>query len=492
MLKKGMQGASWDSIFLIIVRFVTTLTTIIQTKVLSVGLSLHEYGSYSQAILVTGVTASLIMFGLGDGLNYFYNRETKENAERSVFVNTIFLMEVVLGGIGIAAICLSRNLLAGYFNNPDVSVLLCIVAIKPVLDNVIYLYQLLFISRKKAKVIAIRNLVISIVKAAAIWFFVQYYASVKLICVSLVVLDVLNWIIFKVFLSSEGVKIDIGKANLKYVKSIVIYSFPMGVYAFTNALLRDIDKLVIGNLADTTELAIYTNCSKILPFDLVATSFATVLIPYIMKCASCDDKSSMETLFANYLRIGYYSVWTLAFSVLLVSGQVIEFLYSPAYVVGNDIFILYLFDSMIRFAGFHLVLIAKGRSKDIMIYSLISLMANFVLNILLYFIFGLIGPAMATVIVTAVYTVLILRKTIAVTGMRLTHVVDPKELFCFLGELIGFGLVFAFINRVLLNLGISGFLSMVLVMAGFCGTIFIINIKKLFGVLKAVNSLKLE
>lgn len=71
MLKKGMQGASWDSIFLIIVRFVTTLTTIIQTKVLSVGLSLHEYGSYSQAILVTGVTASLIMFGLGDGLNYF-------------------------------------------------------------------------------------------------------------------------------------------------------------------------------------------------------------------------------------------------------------------------------------------------------------------------------------------------------------------------------------------------------------------------------------
>ena len=304
MLKK-VQGASWDSIFLIVVRLITTLTTIIQTKVLSIGLTLHEYGSYSQAILVTGVTTSLIMFGLGDGLNYFYNRDANKNSDRSIFVNTIFLMEVILGSLGMIAICFSRDLFAHYFDNPDVSVLLCIVAIKPVLDNIIYLYQLLFISLKKAKIIAIRNLVISIVKAVSIWVFVQYYSNVRLICVSLVVLDIINWVIFKVLLSKEGVKINVRKANLKYVKSIIVYSFPMGVYAFTNTLLRDIDKLVIGNLAETADLAVYTNCSKILPFDLIATSFATVLIPYIMRYASSDDKHSMETLFANYMRIGY-------------------------------------------------------------------------------------------------------------------------------------------------------------------------------------------
>ena len=203
MLKK-VQGASWDSIFLIVVRLITTLTTIIQTKVLSIGLTLHEYGSYSQAILVTGVTTSLIMFGLGDGLNYFYNRDANKNSDRSIFVNTIFLMEVILGSLGMIAICFSRDLFAHYFDNPDVSVLLCIVAIKPVLDNIIYLYQLLFISLKKAKIIAIRNLVISIVKAVSIWVFVQYYSNVRLICVSLVVLDIINWVIFKLLLSKEG------------------------------------------------------------------------------------------------------------------------------------------------------------------------------------------------------------------------------------------------------------------------------------------------
>lgn len=490
MLKK-VQGASWDSIFLIVVRLITTLTTIIQTKVLSIGLTLHEYGSYSQAILVTGVTTSLIMFGLGDGLNYFYNRDANKNSDRSIFVNTIFLMEVILGSLGMIAICFSRDLFAHYFDNPDVSVLLCIVAIKPVLDNIIYLYQLLFISLKKAKIIAIRNLVISIVKAVSIWVFVQYYSNVRLICVSLVVLDIINWVIFKLLLSKEGVKINVRKANLKYVKSIIVYSFPMGVYAFTNTLLRDIDKLVIGNLAETADLAVYTNCSKILPFDLIATSFATVLIPYIMRYASSDDKHSMETLFANYMRIGYYSVWTFACSVLIVSEQAVEFLYSPEYVVGNSIFVLYLFDSMIRFASFHLVLTARGYSKDIMIYSLISLAVNFVLNIFLYSVIGLIGPAIATVLVTLVYTVLILRKTIVVTGMRFTHVIEPAEILVFLGELIGFGVVFTFVNKLLLILGISGFMSMILVITGFCGTVFLINIKRLYGVLKTVNSLRL-
>ena len=191
------------------------------------------------------------------------------------------------------------------------------------------------------------------------------------------------------------------------------------------------------------------------------------------------------------MRIGYYSVWTFACAVLIVSEQAIEFLYSSEYVVGNSIFILYLFDSMIRFASFHLVLTARGYSKDIMIYSLISLAVNFVLNIFLYSIIGLTGPAIATVLVTFMYTVLILRKTIVVTGMRFTHVIKPVEIFSFLAELIGFSVVFTFVNKFLLALGIRGFMSMILVIAGFCGTIFLINIKRLYGVLKTVNSLRL-
>ena len=484
-----VQGASWDSIFLIVVRLLTTFTTILQTRVLSVGLTLQEYGSYSQAILVASIATSFIMFGLGDGLNYFYNRS--ENNNRNAFANTIFFVETIIGIVGMAIILLSRNMIAEQFGNPDVSILLCIVSIKPLLDNISYLYQLLFISIKKARVIAIRNLIISIAKVGAIWYCVKYYSDVKIICIVLVVLEVINWIIFKWLLSREGVRINIKQADVRLVKSVILYSAPMGVYALTNALLRDVDKLVVGKMANTEQLAIYANCSKILPFDLIATCFATVLIPYIMGYVSSGDNNSVEKLLANYFRIGYYSVWTFAVASLIMAEQIIDFLYSPKYIVGKSIFILYLFDSMIRFACFHLVLTAKGRSKDIMIYSFISLMANFVLNIILYSILGLLGPAVATVIVTLAYTSLILRKTIVVTGIKFTRIIDLSEVIRFIGELIVLGVFFAFIKSKLMAMGINSVISMFLVIAGFCVAVFLINIKNLYNVLQEFNSLKI-
>ena len=135
MVHNKMKGATWDSIFLIVVRLATILTTIIQTKILSIGLSLHEYGSYSQALLVVSVTTSCIMLGLGDGLNYFYNSNLNAlggDGKRTAYVNTIFFLETVLGIGGALVICFGRNLLANDFGNPDVSILLCIVAVKPV------------------------------------------------------------------------------------------------------------------------------------------------------------------------------------------------------------------------------------------------------------------------------------------------------------------------------------------------------------------------
>lgn len=61
------------------------------------------------------------------------------------------------------------------------------------------------------------------------------------------------------------------------------FSIPMAIYVLTNSLTRDIDKYVISAFADTETLAIYTNASKILPFDMLTASLITVLIPIITR-----------------------------------------------------------------------------------------------------------------------------------------------------------------------------------------------------------------
>ena len=281
------------------------------------------------------------------------------------------------------------------------------------------------------------------------------------------------------------------KGDVAFFMPIMRYGLPMGVFALTSTLTREIDKLIIGYMSNTETLAIYSNCSKILPFDIVVASFATVLIPYIMKYISIGEKNSSILLFQNYLKVGYYSVWVLGVAVLIVSGQAISFLYSDEYLQGRTIFILYIIDSMIKFASMHLILTASGKTKLLMWISLGSLVANIVLNILLYFILGINGPAIATLIVTTGYTISILHKSINVLNSRWAEIFDIKDLFGFIICLGCTGIVCSIINQYLLSKGLNQYMVMIIIMFGFGAVNLFVNLKKIKSILKKINALKL-
>ena len=79
MKKRNKQsGAATSSILLMSVQIVTTILGLIITKLLSVNFSLKEYGTYSQALLVTTTVTSISILGLTNATNYFYNRTDDE------------------------------------------------------------------------------------------------------------------------------------------------------------------------------------------------------------------------------------------------------------------------------------------------------------------------------------------------------------------------------------------------------------------------------
>ena len=93
---KRINGMAGDTIYLTITKLVTTLAGIITTKILSVNLSLTEYGTYSQALVIISVVSSLIFCGLGDAINFYYNGSFKNDEEKKrKVVNTIFAIEML-------------------------------------------------------------------------------------------------------------------------------------------------------------------------------------------------------------------------------------------------------------------------------------------------------------------------------------------------------------------------------------------------------------
>jgi O-antigen/teichoic acid export membrane protein len=369
--------------------------------------------------------------------------------------------------------------------------LLPLVALIPVAANSISLYHVLYVSIGKAKVIAVLSLCTTTIKIPFVYLAVYVFKNLIWIFVTIFALELIQIAFFIVFLARKGIRVNPFNFSSAKVKKILAYALPMGVYALTATLTRELAKLVVGRLAGTEQLAIYTNCSKILPFDFLVTSFAVVLIPYIVKYVSACDKEKSEALFSQYLKVGYYSVWILATMVLIAPETTISFLYSDEYIVGKEIFIIYIFDSMLRFASMHLILTSANKANNVMMYSLLALGLNLVLNIAFYYAFGLVGPAIATVISAVVYTYLILNKSIKIIDTRWRDVFNIKEiswliftLACLWGAMFG-------LNILLVNIGLHRYLSMILCMAIFGFSALGIHFKKISAILKNINSFRM-
>lgn len=491
MKRISLKGASWDSMFLAGARILTLLFGIISTKIMSVGLSLAEYGTYSQANLVSTVGTSVIALGLVDSLNYFFNKDNEDEDTRARIINTVFFLEILLGAIFIFFVLACQNLISAYFSNEAVKHLLAVVSFLPVMSNLLYFYHVLFVSVGKAKLMSLYNLILMAVRLVAVYAAVYVFDNLLIIFSVILSLDVLQILIYHFSLKKKGVKICPVKISKSHIRAILAYSLPMGIYVLTNAVTRDLGKMVIGRLADTETLAIYTNCSKVLPLDFIAVSFATVLIPFIIKYVTAKDKEMSISLFSEYLKVGYYSVWILGTMVLVSPSTMVSFLYSSEYLAGKAVFVLYVFDSMIRFASTHLILVAANKAKHVMAYSIISLILNLLLNIVLYKLLGLVGPAVSTLICAVVYVWLIINKTIKTIDAKWSNVFDLKEISLFgLSLLALWGICYS-LNKVLINFAnIDEYVSMVLCMAVFGLLSLAMHFKRISAVLKNINKFR--
>ena len=129
MKKRNKQsGAATSSILLMSVQIVTTILGLIITKLLSVNFSLKEYGTYSQALLVTTTVTSISILGLTNATNYFYNRTDDEVIQKK-YISTIFSIQYIVGSIFAILIIVFRGEIALYFSNEKLKNILITITI---------------------------------------------------------------------------------------------------------------------------------------------------------------------------------------------------------------------------------------------------------------------------------------------------------------------------------------------------------------------------
>ncbi len=464
------------------------------TRILSGHFSLQDYGTYSQIMLLTTTVSSLTIFGMMDGINFFFCRES-DRKRRDTYVSTIFFLQYVASAVSSAIVLICTVPISKYFGNDSLKPLVIFAAILPVLQNSISLLQLMFIAIGKAKMIAFRNLAVSVLKLVAICFACYVFDNIVILLICQMLTDAAQVVYFVISLRKNNCKINILKFDKSIIKEILFYCLPMAMFALIKSLNRDSDKFVISFFTNTETMAVYTNASKLLPFDIVMSSFCTVLLPYITRYIAQKRYDLAHSLYKSFLELSYMSTTILATGAICVAPELMRFLYTEKYASHSFsviVFIIYILVDIFSVLNITLVLSAAGKTKTVMLASLGTFFANIILNISLFFVFGEVGPAVATLLVTVVQGVVLLSLSSKELKSNIFKMFDWKYFFIFFIEIIVVFTLSSIIRILMLNCNVPYVIILIVAYGIFCGALLLLNVRRFLRNLKSINQSKAE
>lgn len=479
-------GSSRDAVLLMAVKLITTVLGLVTTRLLSEYLSLYDYGTYSQITLIASVVSSATILGMMDGVNYFFHSDPNPE-QREKNVCSIFTLQCMVGTVAGGLVLALSSPLCAYFENPKIRNLLIFAAALPLLQNLIGMMQVLLVAAGKAALLAIRNFVVSALRLLVVMAVVVFVGSVPVVLLTTVVLDLGQILFFYLVLRKQDCTLHFQWVSGKMLRRILGYCAPMAVYTLVSALNRDVDKYLVATWTDTQTLAIYSNASRVLPFDIVITSFTTVLLPRISHAVATGEKECAAKLYRQFLEIAYISTTVLCCAALAASPQLMKLLYSNKYLEGWKVFCIYIVVDLLRFTNITMVLSAAGKTGRLMLFALGAVALNVLLNCLLFQLWGLEGLAMATLITTLVMGLFIMASGAKELGCGFWKLFDWKYLSLFFAENMVLLFLLYRVQMWLENRDVHYFVILLLICGSYCLIMLALNGKRLLRRMKHVN-----
>lgn len=484
-----LKGYSGDALIYSFVRLVTMLIGIVTTSILSHGLSLADYGIYSQGNLIVSVLTSISILGFSDGTNYFYNKQISVE-KKTDYINALFSIQLVIGFFLAAFVIIFRDFIFLYFKSDAVQPFLIYICFRPMLNNFLPMLQVLYVSNGKVKVIAARNFMISVAKVVGVIITVYVTHDLATFFAILLFMDLISVLYFWVDFSRYDFLIKPWKLSIRLSREVFSFCLPMGIYVMLNSLCRECDKLVVSRMGSAEELAIYSNSSLPLPIDLIVSSVLTITIPVITRLYNSRNFEGATSAFKSYLSIGYLSTFILGGACIILSKEIVQFLYGEKYLDGLPVFIIYLFVDILKFANISLIMSISGKSKVLVKLALALLGCNVVLNVIGYYIMGMVGPAVSTLLVTLFSVIFLLTYGAKELHSSVLELFNLKKFFSFIIKIIPVS-----VGCFLLKLGLEDLNMPNLVLICLLGLIFVlgsilVNRKQILNALSNINHME--
>lgn len=438
MKSKGSIGKS--SIALTASQFTTIFISIFTSMLLSRFRSLSEYGTYSQMLIVINMTYSIFMLGIPNSINYFLGN-AENDLQRKEYIKTYYLLSLLLAVLNGTVLIISLPLMVQYFNNPLIQSFYYFLAVMPFTKITLQSVEFFLIDESRTVTLVVFRIINSVLVLVIILLVEVLGLSFMTYMMFFVILELALSFTSMVLLNFFKIK-EFFKINYSLMKKIIIFSFPFGLSSLVSSLIMESNKIFVGHFFTLEEYAIYSNAARELPIAVIATSLTVITMPYIVRYIKSGNTDRAVNMWKNSIVFAYLFISLISFGLFTFSKEVITILYSSKYSSGSSVFMVYSMIPLLRCTYFGMFLSATGKTKNIFYSAIIALIVSLITLFPFYYLFGIIGPAISTLVAVLTMNSYQLVFTAKIIGKKIRNIFPFSELFKITLMLTIFSIVF--------------------------------------------------
>ena len=412
-----MSKLAFDSSLLIIGKFLSGICSIAAGVVLARWLTVEQYGTYSQLILIASTLTLFSTLSLPKSLYYFIPRA--ENSKKKLVALQILLFTLITSFCFALVLFPSAPLLAHIFQNKIIEHSIYFVAVYLFCLSMSSIFEPLLITLGQAKLVST----------------VESFTGVALFLAVIIPiflgLDYRNILIFmslvlavKVLLTFRSTYRLEGQVKLQHIfKGIspkIKYSLPLAIDSMIGVIGRRIDQIIISLYFLPSQYAVYARGAFELPLvSVIPMTIFNLMLPQFTKDLMENMKERVHWNYGDKSRRVALLFFPLTVLMWILAEAFIILLFSEKYRDSIPIFRVYLLLLPMRINMSGTIVKAAGKTTYFLWGNLLLLGSNIALSLILIKLCGIIGAALATVLSVILYVLYIMNINCKILGVKM-------------------------------------------------------------------------
>jgi len=374
-------------------RFSGTITIIVLARLFTQ----EDFGTYRQVLFIIGIIITLIEFSIPKSLLYFVPKSQNQQ-DKEAFISQSYLLLTFLGVLSSIILYINSQYIAEKFNNLLLSDLLKYYS--PVIVFLVMsqnFFSSMLISLDKYKYASYSYVFVGMPNIICVLISAYLGLTLQKILILSVFVIAAQYLVLHILTYKLSINL-FHLPNLKRIQAQLKYILPLGFTIISGLISVQLDKFVISLYFTAATFAIYSVGAMQIPF--IGNLFEGVnaaILPKITEYHINNNKTDIELLCRRAIRkISLIALPIFCF-LFFFAHNFIALLYTEKFSAAVPVFRIYLFSIFLKISLCGIIILGTGKTNIILKTSIFTLTLNVILNFIFVKMFGLIGPAIATI-----------------------------------------------------------------------------------------------